>query len=107
MMKGVEALVATRPGAAQAPAPQRIADHFPTPVDHDEGLPRWLVLIPVVSLMMAGLLIMVLSTFVPAPPPSPSPASFTADEEVQVDLPVIDEIEVGETMVRLGPAFTR
>ena len=107
MVNRVKTLVAPRPVTAQAPAPQRIIDHFPARINHGEDLAPWLVVIPVISLMMAGLLIMVLSTFVAAPPLSPSPSSSDADEEVQVNLPVIDEIEVGETTVRLGPAFSR
>jgi len=108
MMNRVEALVVERSAAAQAPALQeRIADHLQAPVDHDEGLPPWLFLIPVVSLVMSGLLIMVLSTFVGALPLSPSPSPSSADEELTVNLPVIDEIEVGGAKVRLRPAFTR
>jgi len=110
MVNRVKTLVAPRPVTAQAPAPQRIIDHFPARIDHGEDLAPWLVVIPVISLMMAGLLIMVLSTFVKAPPRPPGPSSSDADEKVQEaqgDLPVIDEIDVGETMVRLGPAFSR
>jgi len=110
MVNRVKTLVVTRPVGAQAAVPRRIVDNFPARVDRGEGFASWLVVLPVISLMIAGLLIMMLSTFVKAPPRPPGPSSSDADEKVQEaqgDLPVIDEIDVGETMVRLGPAFSR
>jgi len=107
MVNRVKTLVAPRPVTAQAPAPQRIIDHFPARIDHGEDLAPWLVVIPVISLMMAGLFIMVLSTFVEVRSPSPSRLSSDTQEDVEVGLPVIDEVEIGETTVRLGPALFR
>lgn len=105
VMSRIKMLVLTRPGGAQAPAPQRMSDRFPARVDHGEGLAPLLVAIPVLSLVLAGFLIMMLATLVEAPRLSSSPSSSDAAKEVRVGLSVLDEIEVGETMVRLGPDF--
>src|SRR5262245_50974881 len=105
-MKRVKTLVVTRPISAQAPAPQRVRGHFPARVDHREGFAPLLVVIPVIGLLIVGLLIMVLSTFVKAPRSASSTYS-DEDEEVRVELPVGDEIGLGETPVDLGPAFSR
>jgi hypothetical protein len=83
-----------------------MAEHRATPVDHGEGFAPWLVVIPVISLLMAGLLIVVLSTLVRAPR-SPALSLSPRGEEIQVEQSVLDEIEAGETTTRLGPAFLR
>src|SRR5436309_13861815 len=107
MVNRVKTLVVTRPVGGQALGPQRIIDHRPARVSHGDGFALWGVAIPVISLMMAGLFIMVLSTFVEVRSPSPSRLSSDTQEDVEVGLPVIDEVEIGETTVRLGPALFR
>jgi hypothetical protein len=100
MVNGVEPIVVTQPMGARAPAPHRITAHSSARVDQGDGFAPWLVAIPVISLMMVGFLIMMLSTFVAAPPLSSIPLSSDGEEEeVRVELPVIDEIEIGETTV--------
>jgi hypothetical protein len=86
MVNGINALVAKRPTAALAPVRQPIADH--------DGLLRLLVLVPVGSLLMAGLLVIVLSTIVGAPSPAPSHSSSGADVDVQADFASTAEIEL-------------
>src|SRR5438552_16675475 len=110
MVNRVKTLVVTRPVGAQAAVPRRIVDNFPARVDRGERFASWLVVLPVISLMIAGLLIMMLSTFVKAPPRQPGPSSSDAHEKVQaalVDLPGSEESDVGEAMARRGPAFSR
>jgi hypothetical protein len=86
MVTGVNALVAKRPAAALAPVRQPITDH--------DGLLRLLVLVPVGSLLMAGLLVIALPMIVGAPGPAPSHSSSGADADVQADLASIAEIEL-------------
>lgn len=84
-----------------------MTDHCPARTDHGEGFAPWLVVIPVISLLMAGLLIMVLSIFVKAPSRPPTLSFSDGGEEIQVDQPVIDEMAVGEPTVRRAPAISR
>ena len=74
---------------------------------YDQRLPRWLVLVPRRSIVMIGVLVIARSWMVgePGRPPTPSPAR--ADVDVEINVPVIDETEVGETMVRVEPGFMR
>jgi hypothetical protein len=81
-----------------------MTNRFPARVDPGEGIAPELVVIPLISLILAGLLIMVLATFVDTPPLSPSSSSSDSDEEVRTDLPVIDEIEVGESLAKSAAA---
>lgn len=85
MVNGINALVAKRSTTARAPVGR------PNP-DLD-GL-RLLVLIPLGSLLMAGLLILALSRIVGVPGPGPSPSSAGADVGVQADFDLITEIEL-------------
>ena len=100
----VKTFIVTRPAGARAPAPQRMTDRFPARVDPGEGVAPEVVVIPLILLIVAGLLIMVLATFVDTPSVSPSLSSSDADEEVHADLPVIDEIEVGESLAKSAAA---
>jgi len=94
MTNGVNELAVKRPVTTLAPGRQRVTDCLPPTIDHPDGLPRLLVLIPVGSLVLAGLLIIALSRLAGAPVLAPSHSLPGADAEAQVDGPAIAEIEV-------------
>lgn len=106
-MSVFRALGARRPAAAPAPARGHVTDHATPRTASDQRVPRWLVLVPLGLMVMLGLLVIALSWMVGGLEPAPTPPPARADVDVELTVPVIDETEVGETMVRLGPAFMR
>jgi len=108
------ALGARRPAAAPAPARGTSPTTLPLAPPRSAGAavarprsPRLLVLVPLGLMVMLGLLVIALSWMVGGLGPAPTPPPARADVDVELTVPVIDETEVGETMVRLGPAFMR
>ncbi len=94
MANGVNELAVKRPATTLASGRQRVTDCVPRTLDHHDGLPRLLVLIPVGSLVLAGLLIIALSRLAGAPVLAPSHSFLGADAENQMDGLGIAESEV-------------
>ena len=107
MASGFEALGARRQAAAPSPARGHVADHPATRTGYDQRFPRWLVLMPLGSIVLTGVLVIVLSWMVGEPGRAPTPSPARADVDIEINVPVIDETEVGETMVRVEPGFMR
>jgi hypothetical protein len=102
MANGIESLLGVRPAAAETSAPPHVNDIAVTVDDPDTGVPRVVLVIPAVSLLMAGLVALALAAFVGTPSLSRTPATAATDE----GLPVVDEIDAVGTL-RLGPSLTR
>ena len=107
MASGFETLGASRPAAAPAPARGHVADHSAARTGYDQRCPGWLVLVPLSSIVVIGFLVIALSWMVGGPGRAPAPSPARADVGVEINVPVIDETEVGETMVRVEPGFMR
>lgn len=88
MVNGINALFAKRSTTALAPVGHPNTDHD----DHD-GL-RLLVLVPLGSLLMAGLLVLALSRMVGVPGPASSHSTSGADVDVRADFDSIAGIEL-------------
>lgn len=86
MLNGINTLVAKRPTATLAPVRR------PNP-DHDDSL-RLLVLVPLGSLFMAGLLVLALARMVGVPGPAPSHSSSGVDVDMQAELASLADLEL-------------
>ena len=98
MVNGVKAIV-DAPSTVRASAGHDTTDLAPARSENEHDLPWWLVLFPAASLVMTFLMILALSALVGTPSLS---KSYDSQADDQIDLPVIDDIELGKT-----PAFLR
>jgi hypothetical protein len=96
----------TRSAHAPAPARHRTTGSR-TRDDHDERLPGWVLLLPLAPLVIIGLLVLSLGRIAPPSPVTPAAPSPDADPDLHVLVPVADERDVIERMVRFGPAISR
>lgn len=106
-MVNARALMPGPPVASPTPVGRRVAEHVLGRLDRVEAWPLLLVLMPVGSLVVAGLLGIALSRISGAPVPVPTHSFARAGSEVQADVSVIDAHEPGGTMIRFGPMVTR
>jgi hypothetical protein len=107
MTNEVIVLGVKRLASAVASSRQRMTDRIRGRMKRGDGLSGLLVLIPVGSLVFAGLLIIALSRISGVPSVAPDRASFGANVEVQADPLVFEESEGGRTTMRFGLAGAR
>jgi len=89
------------------PVRDRIADPIRAGVHHAERWPRWIILLPLGSLVVIGLLVMSLSRMVLAPGLGSMPPASGAGVEVEVLVPVASELDDPPWPARVGAAYTR
>ena len=80
-------------------------ERITTDATQEEARPWLLALIPVGSLVIAGLLILMLKMCA-ATPPVPSSIESSLDED-DLGIPTADEVEGDPWVLRVRPAFTR
>jgi hypothetical protein len=81
-------------------------EHITTDASRDEAAPWLLALIPVGSLVVAGLLVLMLKLCV-ATPPVPSSIEASLDEDPDLGIPTASEVDGDPWVLRVRPAFTR
>jgi hypothetical protein len=104
-MKAFGALTESVPLSDAAPDRRPAPGRSALDAVQEAQVPWLLALIPVGSLVMAGLLILMLGRFVALPPPPPSPEAGL--DQPDLGAPAVDEIGDDEWVVRVGPAYTR
>ena len=104
-MKVLEALTESvqlsNAGPDRRPAPE----HSALGAVQDAQVPWLLALVPIGSLVMAGLLILMLARFVALP--SVPPSAESGLDAHDLEMPTADEIGGDEWVVRVGPAYSR
>lgn len=83
----------TRPTTAQHSNRRRVTDDPLTSTDHGDGLPRLIILVPVGSLLVVGLLFIALARFVGAPGLTPNHSHSRGYADVHVELPAKADVE--------------
>jgi hypothetical protein len=89
-----------------APNGSPTIEHITTDATRDEAGPWLLALIPVGSLVVAGLLVLMLKMCV-ATPPVPSSIELNLDEDPDLGIPTAGEVDGDPWVLRVRPAFTR
>jgi hypothetical protein len=105
MANGVKALGVSRSADAPALACHPMTAHSRARVHDDERVPWWFILIPLGALAIIGLL--VISLWRIAPAPSPAQRTWSPGADADVHVPVPDDLDTTERMMRFGPAFSR
>ena len=81
-------------------------ERITTDATQEEAGPWLLALIPVGSLVVAGLLVLMLKLCV-ATPPVPSSIEASLDEDPDLGIPTAGEVDGDPWVLRVRPAFTR
>ena len=89
-----------------APNGRPTVEYITTDATRDEAGPWLLALIPVGSLVVAGLLILMLKLCV-ATPSIPSSIESRLDEDSDLGIPTAGEVDGDPWVLRVRPAFTR
>ena len=87
-----------------APNGRPTVEHITTDATRDEAGPWLLAVIPVGSLVVAGLLTAMLAWFAT---PTVKPSEPSTEEAPDLGLPMTDEVECDGWIWRVGPTYTR
>ena len=103
MANAAKAFDVIRSADVRTPACCRTNDHSRAYDADDARVLRWFILLPVGAVMIIALLVMSLGKIAPGP----HTPSSGVEPDPHVPVPVADELDPAERMMRLGPAVSR